>query len=225
MCLCPLPTGLRWITQHDSPWHRTGAIVTTASTPESNAADAALVIAMASGDKQAFSKLYDRYSSQLLALGIRMLGVRSEAEDLLHDVMLEVWKRAGDFDPKRGTVRAWLCLRVRSRALDRKKSPRVARAVAWDEARENDIEAPAVDPGLRMERERVRKALAALSQEQKDVVELCYFTGLSTAEAAEKLGCPVGTVKSRLSSARDRLRAALEDKPAPGPVAVSGRAP
>jgi RNA polymerase sigma-70 factor (ECF subfamily) len=185
----------------------------------SNEEDALLVRSIAAGDKTALSRLYDRYCGQLMALGIRMLGGRSDAEDLLHDVMLEVWKRAGDYDPTRGTVRAWLCLRVRSRALDRKKSPRVARAVAWDDARANETEAPHMDPGLRMERERVRKALATLSQEQKDVVELCYFAGLSTAEAAERLQCPVGTVKSRLSAARDRLRAALEDK---GPMAQTG---
>lgn len=186
-----------------------------------NAEDAGTVRAIAGGDKRALSHLYSRYSSQLLALGIRMLGVKSEAEDLLHDVFLEVWKRAGDYDPARGTVRAWLCLRMRSRALDRKKSPRMARAVAWDDARANETEAPAMDPGLRMERERVRTALAALSTEQKDVVDLCYFAGLSTAEAAERLACPVGTVKSRLSSARDRLRAALDDKM---PAAAGGRA-
>ena len=186
---------------------------------QDNDDNAELVRAIARGDTKALSHLYDRFSSQLLALGVRMLGGRSEAEDLLHDVFLEVWKRAGDYDPARGTVRAWLCMRVRSRALDRKKSPRVARAVAWDDARANETEAPAQDPGLRLERERVRKALTALSPEQRDVVDLCYFAGLSTAEAAEKLGCPVGTVKSRLSSARDRLRTALEDK-APGVRAV-----
>jgi RNA polymerase sigma-70 factor, ECF subfamily len=177
---------------------------------EKNEADAALVRRIARGDKGALSELYDGYGPQLLALGVRILGQRSEAEDLLHDVLLEVWRRAGDYDPARGTVRAWLCLRLRSRALDRKKSPRLARAVAWDDARAEETAAPARDPGLRMERMRVRGALAALSSEQRDVVDLCYFRGLSTAEAAERLACPVGTVKSRLSAARDRLRAALD---------------
>ncbi len=176
-----------------------------------NDEDAALVRAVAAGDKRSLARLYERYAGQLLALGIRMLGVRSEAEDLLHDVMLEVWKRAGDYDPARGTVRAWICLRMRSRALDRKKSPRVARAVTWDDARAAQTEAPAMDPGLRMERQRVREALSTLSADQRAVVDACYFAGLSTAEAAEKLGCPVGTVKSRLSAARERLRAALGD--------------
>jgi RNA polymerase sigma-70 factor (ECF subfamily) len=181
----------------------------TVRTPQDE--DAELVRRVAAGDRKALSALYDRYASPLLGLGLRVLGVRSEAEDLLHDVFLEVWKRAGDYDPARGTVRAWLCLRMRSRALDRQKSPRVSRAVAWDDARQNETEAPHQDPGLRMERERVRAALASLSTDQREVVELCYFAGLSTQEAAEKLSCPVGTVKSRLSAARERLRSALAD--------------
>lgn len=180
--------------------------------PEQNHEDAQLVRRMALGEQAALSSLYDRYTSQLLGLAIRMMGGRSEAEDLVHDVFLEAWKRAGDYDPARGSVKAWLCLRLRSRALDRKKSPRLSRAVAWDDAVANETEAPAQDPLTRMERDRIRNALNTLSAEQRDVVNLCYFNGMSTAEAAEKLQCPVGTVKSRLSAARDRLRGALEEK-------------
>ena len=189
------------------PAARSGALLTSPADPNDD--DAELVQRMARGDKLALSRLYDGYSGLLLGLAIRMMGGRSEAEDLMHDVFLEAWKRAGDYDPARGTVKAWLCLRIRSRALDRKKSPRVARAVAWDDARANETEAPAQDPGTRMERARVRAALSALSTEQRDVVDLCYFNGFSTAEAAAQLQCPVGTVKSRLSAARDRLRVAL----------------
>ena len=189
-----------------APRGSTGDLLTST---QQNHDDAELVKRMARGDKIALSGLYDRYAGLLLGLAIRMMGGRSEAEDLMHDVFLEAWKRAGDFDPTRGTVKAWLCLRIRSRALDRKKSPRLSRAVPWDDARANEAEAPAHDPGLRMERERVRAALSTLSSEQRDVVDLCYFNGCSTAEAAEQLQCPVGTVKSRLSAARDRLRVAL----------------
>lgn len=202
-----LQPALRLFRRRDYPAaHGNEGLLT--STPH-NPEDAELVLLMARGDKAALSGLYDRYAGLLLGLAIRMMGGRSEAEDLMHDVFLEAWKRAGDYDPARGTVKAWLCLRIRSRALDRKKSPRVARAVAWDDARANETEAPAHDPFLRMERERVRAALTTLSAEQRDVVDLCYFNGFSTAEAADQLKCPVGTVKSRLSAARDRLRVAL----------------
>ena len=176
--------------------------------------DAELIRRSARGDKAALSALYDRYAGLLQALAIRMMGSRSEAEDLMHDVFVEAWQRAGDYDPARGTVKAWLCLRIRSRALDRKKSPRVTRAVSWEEARASEtraseIPAPDFDVSLRMEREGVRAALSNLSVEQLEVIELCYFSGCSMAEAAQQLQCPVGTVKSRLSSGRDRLRLAL----------------
>jgi RNA polymerase sigma-70 factor (ECF subfamily) len=213
--MCAPPANLPDLTALRGIWARAypaAVAVVNVKSPEQNHEDAQLVRRMALGDQAALSSLYDRYTSPLLGLAIRMMGGRSEAEDLVHDVFLEAWKRAGDYDPARGTVKAWLCLRLRSRALDRKKSPRMSRAVAWDDAAANETEAPAQDPLLRMERERVRGALSALSNEQKDVVDCCYFNGMSTAEAAEKLQCPVGTVKSRLSAARDRLRAALEEK-------------
>jgi RNA polymerase sigma-70 factor (ECF subfamily) len=213
--MCAPPANLPDLTALRGIWARAypaAVAVVNVKSPEQNHEDAQLVRRMALGDQAALSSLYDRYTSPLLGLAIRMMGGRSEAEDLVHDVFLEAWKRAGDYDPARGTVKAWLCLRLRSRALDRKKSPRMSRAVAWDDAAANETEAPAQDPLLRMERERVRGALSALSSEQKDVVDCCYFNGMSTAEAAEKLQCPVGTVKSRLSAARDRLRAALEEK-------------
>ena len=174
--------------------------------------DNTLVVRVASGDTVALSRLYERFSGLLLGVGLRILGVRGEAEDLVHDVFLEVWKRAGDFDPRRGNARAWLVMRTRSRALDRKKSPRLARAVVFDDVRAEQTASPERDPGLRMERARVRASLSELPPDQRAVVELAYFEGLSTAEIAEQVGCPVGTVKSRLSAARDRIRRALGEE-------------
>ena len=92
--------------------------------------DVALVRAMAGGDRRALAALYDRHASYLLALGLRILKNRGEAEDLLHDVFLEVWRSAGDYDLNRGRVRTWLVIRMRSRALDVVKSARVRAATA-----------------------------------------------------------------------------------------------
>jgi RNA polymerase sigma-70 factor (ECF subfamily) len=178
-----------------------------------NEVEAKLVARIARGDRRAFADLYARYSSLLLALGMKIVKSRAEAEDVLHDVFLEVWKRAGDYDPQRGSVRAWLALRMRSRSLDKQKSPRVTRAVSFEDSGAEARPAPEMDPGLKMERERVRAALGALSPEQRDVVDLAYFQGLSVTEIGERLSVPVGTVKSRLSAARDRLRGSLEEKP------------
>jgi len=173
-------------------------------------ADAHTVERIARGDQGALSILYDRYAGLLVAIGTRVIGMRSEAEDVLHDVFLEVWKRAGDFDPERGTVRGWLCLRMRSRSIDRKRSPRFARTVAFEERVHDGAQAPVViDTDAQRERKAVRDALEALPAGQRELLELCYFHGASMAEASEKIGIPVGTVKSRLSAARDALRAAL----------------
>src|SRR5437867_11435049 len=92
-----------------------------------DAEDAALVARMASGDRGALAELYERHSGLLLGLAIRIVRERREAEDLLHDVLLEAWRHAKEFDPKRGRVRTWLAIRMRSRALDLQKSARVSR--------------------------------------------------------------------------------------------------
>src|SRR5689334_2088119 len=92
--------------------------------------DADLMAALVRGDRAAMAALYDRHASLLMALAVRMLQDRSQAEELLHDVFLEAWHHARDYDPGRGTVRAWLLTRMRSRALDRRASrARMARVV------------------------------------------------------------------------------------------------
>jgi len=170
--------------------------------PADDAEDAALVAAMARGDRDALAKLYERHAGVLLGLALRIVRERREAEDLLHDVLLEAWKAAKDFDPKRGRVRTWLTIRMRSRALDLQKSARVSRN-AGDAGLEVVVdERERTSPDHR----RVRDALAGLGQEQRTVVELAYFEGLSCSEIASKIKIPIGTVKSRLAAGLARLR-------------------
>ena len=145
-----------------------------------DADDGVLVAAMARGDRAALAALYERHAGVLLGLALRIVRDRREAEDLLHDVLLEAWRAAGDFDPNRGRVRTWLAIRMRSRALDRKQSARISRNAG--------------DAGLAVladERERtspdharVRAVLAELGPAQRQVVELAYFAGLSCSEIA-----------------------------------------
>jgi RNA polymerase sigma-70 factor (ECF subfamily) len=186
-----------------------------------DAADAALLARVVAGDQQALAAVYDRHSGLLLGLGVRLLSNRAEAEDVLHDVFVEAWKRAADFDPARGSVRTWLAMRMRSRCLDRQKSPRVSRSVEYDTSEAARTAAPEQDPLLRLQRVRVREALAALSDDQRTVVELAYFHGLSTNEIAARTGVAQGTVKSRLFAARDKLAKALVD--VDGASALGGR--
>jgi RNA polymerase sigma-70 factor (ECF subfamily) len=170
-------------------------------------ADAALVAAIAGGDREALSQLYVRHASLLLGLALRIVRERREAEDLLHDVFLEAWRSAKDFDPKRGRVRTWLAIRMRSRALDHQKSARVSR-----NAGDAGLELQVADPVPQgSDHARVRGALAGLGPDQRKVLELAYFEGLSCSEIAAQLTIPVGTVKSRLAAGLERLRCQLVD--------------
>jgi RNA polymerase sigma-70 factor (ECF subfamily) len=178
--------------------------------------DVLLVRAIAAGDRQALAKLYDRYASIMLALALRIIRDRREAEDLLHDVFLEVWRSAKDYDLTRGRVRTWLIIRMRSRALDVTKSARVSRRSP--DAEVIDRMPADGDVGGSPDRQRVRAALAELTAEQRQVLELAYFEGQSCSEIAEKIGIPIGTVKSRLAAALGKLRQTLGAVPPTGSV-------
>jgi RNA polymerase sigma-70 factor (ECF subfamily) len=175
--------------------------------------DERLMGMIAGGDRNALGSLYDRYAGVLCALAERLLGGKREAQDLVHDVFLEVWRSAGDYDRERGTVRGWILLRLRSRALDRIKSPGHSRAVALEDTHVREEAASDEDPALAPDRAAVRRALETLPPEQRGVVELAYFEGLSSTEIAERLSVPVGTVKSRVAAAMSKLRHELAVSP------------
>lgn len=175
--------------------------------PDVEADDCELIRRVAGGDRTALGLLYDRYAPIVLALGQKILRSRREAEDLLQDVFLEAWRQAGDYEPSRGSVRTWIVLRARSRALDRCRNA-WSRAVPLEESPEKGDEGT-VDPMLQADHERLRRVLATLPEEQQKVLELGYFEGLSSSEIAERLGVPVGTVKSRVAAAMAKLRAVL----------------
>jgi RNA polymerase sigma-70 factor (ECF subfamily) len=171
-------------------------------------ADAALVAAIAAGDRRALAELYDLYGGVLLALALRIVRDRREAEDLLHDVFLEVWRSARDYDPTRGRVRTWLTIRMRSRALDQQKSARISRHAGDDSILER-VADEAGDPAGSPDRARVRAAVLALPLEQRQVLELAYFEGLSCSEIAARIEAPIGTVKSRVASGLGKLRLSM----------------
>ena len=172
--------------------------------------DAALVAAMARGDTGALARIYDLHAPVMMALAQRILGSRSEAEDLVHDVFLEAWRHAADYDSTRGSVRAWLVLRTRSRAIDVRKSAAVSRTVTvGDSAWLERLLGGTDDASLAPDRELVRQLLKDLPEEQRVVLLLGYFEGLSSSEIAARISAPVGTVKSRVAAALTRLRSAL----------------
>jgi len=179
-----------------------------------NLSDEALVEQMAQGDRGALSSLYGRHAPKLLGLLVGMLGAKAEAEDLLHDVFLEVWRHAADYAPERGSVRAWLTTRTRSRALDRIKSAARRRSVPTEHAPEASVPAPLFD-----DHRRLQTTLLEMPENQREVLLLAYFEDLSASEISVRLGIPVGTVKSRTRAALTTLRDILGD----GRISEGGR--
>jgi RNA polymerase sigma-70 factor, ECF subfamily len=163
---------------------------------------------VAAGGREALGELYDRFSPRMLALGQRMLGSRREAEDLVHDVFLEAWRRAQSYDPARASVSTWLLLRARSRALDRLRTSRKGQAIEREAAL---FAAGQLQPDAATIRDgrAVRAILTELPVDQRAVLELGFFAGYSYAEIAARLAIPVGTVKSRMARALERMRAQL----------------
>ena len=170
--------------------------------------DIALVQRLVQGDSTALSELYDRYAPLLFTVALRILGDRESAEDLVHDVFMEAWKKAGDYDPRHASLRA------RSRALDRATSAPRRRSVSLEDEAVAEPIAPAVSVDAIGDHERLAEAMANLSAEQRQVLELTFFRGLSSSEVAVEIGVPTGTVKSRLRAGLMGLKAVL----APGGV-------
>ena len=169
------------------------------------AADAALMVALVRGERDALAALYDRHAGVLLALATRLLGDRPQAEELLHDVFLEAWHHARDFDPARGSVRAWLVTRTRSRAFDRRAARARHGRLAEEAAREHSALAQP-DGGVPLDAARVRQEVSRLPAELVTVLEMAYFEGLCFSEIGEALQIPLGTVKSRMARALSLLR-------------------
>ena len=162
---------------------------------------------VARGDAVALGCLYDRYAPLVLAIAARVLSPISEAEDLMQDVFLELWREAERYDATRGGVRGWILTKARSRALDRRiQGARRRRAVAPLGEREAHYLG---DERIAAERRALREAFAQLPPSQKTVLELVYAEGLSTFEVAQHIGTPIGTVKSRIAYGLARLRASL----------------
>jgi RNA polymerase sigma-70 factor (ECF subfamily) len=174
---------------------------------------------MGAGDERALGLLYDRWEHTVRAMAVRMVTDSMEAEDVVEDVFWQAWRQAHRFDPARGGAGTWLLTIARSRALDRLRSMRRSQEEtgldALVETGSEQLASSSFDPheeAERGERSRiVREAMQALPPEQRQSLELAYFEGLSQTEIAERTGLPLGTVKTRMRLAIQKLREQLGD--------------
>jgi len=189
------------------------------SDDDRNRAQAQLVAAMARGDKTALASLYDQLSGPLYSLAHRMLNDAGEAQDLLQDIFLQVWRTAATYDSSRGSVFSWVATLTRNRAIDRirmRKRRTELLANAAPELQPAALTGETDSAGtlwLREKADAVRTALAALAPDQQQAIELAYFSGLTQQEIAAKLNEPLGTIKARIRRGllrlKDRLPARL----------------
>ena len=176
--------------------------------------DVELIKAIAARDEVALAQLYDRYRVILFGLLMRILNNREEAEDVLQEVFLQVWRKAADFDENRGRPFTWLVTLGRSRGIDRLRTLAVRERVAEAGAREaiEEVSDAASDAFRSEQRGLVNDALAQLPDEQKRPLMLAYFDGLTQSEIATRLGAPLGTIKTRMRTGLIRLREQLAGK-------------
>ncbi|GAC1656929.1 MAG: sigma-70 family RNA polymerase sigma factor [Acidobacteriaceae bacterium] len=169
--------------------------------------DATLIASLLGRDGGALKTLYDKYSNLVYSVALRTLGETTAAEDVLQEIFLQLWTKPSSFDPRRGSLPAWLSVLARNRSIDlrRKRRPEV------------DVEELPLSSSLDLEDESIRQAIASKARacmadfppEQRRDVEMAFFEGLTHAEIAEKTAQPLGTVKTRIRTGLIALRRAL----------------
>ena len=187
--------------------------------PRVETTDVDLLARMAMGEEAALGALYDRWSPLVSSLVMHVLRDVSEVEEVVEETFWQAWRQATRYEEARGAVSTWLTTIARSRALDRLRARRRRQEDPWSGLSEHDRDAtvdrsPATgDPAALAEQSERRRivvaALEALPAEQREVIELAYFGGLSQSEIAEKTGQPLGTVKTRVRLAMEKLREPL----------------
>jgi RNA polymerase sigma-70 factor (ECF subfamily) len=173
--------------------------------------DEAVLALVARSEEAALAEIYDRFGAVAYGLALRVLRDEGLAQDAVQDAFLAVWRTAASFSPERGAARTWVLTLVHRRAVD---------LVRREERRRGDPLESAAEPAsdeltdqqawLRFERERVQAALRRLPDQQREALELAYYGGFSQSQLAERLGEPLGTIKSRMHTGLARLRELLE---------------
>jgi RNA polymerase sigma factor (sigma-70 family) len=173
--------------------------------------DEALVALVARADDGALAELYDRFGHVAYGLAVRVVRDPALAEDSVQEAFLAVWRSAGRFVPERGKASTWILTLVHRRAVDivRREEPR--RTEPLEAARQPSANLTEDEAWLRLRRTRVQEALQRLPDQQREALELAYFGGFTQSELADRLGEPLGTIKSRMFTGLARLRELLAD--------------
>jgi RNA polymerase sigma-70 factor (ECF subfamily) len=173
--------------------------------------DEALVALVARSDEPALAELYDRVGGIAYGLAYRVLRDEALAEDAVQEAFLGLWRSAGSFVPERAKASTWILTLVHRRAVDLVRREQRRRSEPLETAPEPQVGSSEEAAWLRLERERVQQALARLPDQQREAIELAYYGGYSQSELAERLGQPLGTIKSRMFAGLSRLRELLEE--------------
>ena len=173
--------------------------------------DEALVALVARSDETALAELYDRVGGSAYGLAYRVLRDASLAEDAVQDAFLNLWRTAGSFVPERASASTWILTLVHRRAVDVVRREQRRRTEPIESAPEPSAGSAAEAAWTRLDRERVQEALAQLPDQQREAIELAYYGGYTQSELAERLGQPLGTIKSRMFAGLSRLRELLDE--------------
>ena len=179
-----------------------------------DSSDIELIHSLRSGSKQALGILYDRYGSLVYTIALKILKQPSDAEDLTQDIFLNFWKQE-KFDPNRATLSVYICMMARSRALNRLAShgsyQRSLQRLQWSSPEDRSTATPLEKASLVEQQEAVQRALAQLSDLQRQILEMNFYQGLSHSQIAQKLDMPLGTVKTKARQGLMELRQQLGD--------------
>ena len=170
--------------------------------------DPELISGVVKKDRKSFDLFYDRYAQIIFNLCVRIFKDEAEAQDVLQEIFLQIWREAERFDPSRASVKTWLFTIARSRSLDRYRSRKTVKSRLDENAEEQLQQIPGKEDlqGSSVMQQYVLNALNQLTPDQRVVLELSYYEGLTQEEIAEKLKEPLGTIKSRVRSALLKLR-------------------
>jgi RNA polymerase sigma-70 factor (ECF subfamily) len=185
---------------------------------ENRERDVELLRQIAVGDRAAFAEFYDRHSTLMYSVAFKILNDASESEDVLQEAFLQIWEKSKSFDPKLGKAVSWATILVRNKAIDRirasQRRSRLAEAAGAESAIANEISQTVNENLFGHENARlIQTAIVDLPAEQRQAIELAYFSGLTQNEISEKLNTPLGTIKARIRRGLLKLRDQLEGLP------------